>query len=242
MLRYTRTGRLDITEDVFVTQTSARRRGTPHPRRRVNPRGEGARLRDELIDAGYALLDETGRAGQLSIRAVAAQAGVAATSVYLHFNDLDELKVAIADRAFADLASARAAAIAGSKEPAAKLIARCLSYVDFALAHPGQYRLMFGPDLPPAVFTGSYDSANSASHAAYDSLIEAIRDCQHSGAAPADTDPTRLAALLWPALHGQVTLRLDRPHFPRPPLHDVITETAQRLIGLRPDTERTSHA
>lgn len=219
-----------------MTRASARR-GVSHPRRRVNRRGEGARLRDELIDAGYALLTETGHASQLSIRAVAARAGVAATSVYLHFADLDELKVAIADRAFAELASARAAAIAGLEKPGANLLARCLAYVDFALAHPGQYRLMFGPDLPPGVFTGSYTAANSASRAAYESLITAIRDCQHSAAAPADTDPARLAALLWPALHGQVTLRLDRPHFPRPPLHELITETVRRLIGLRLNTD-----
>ena len=224
-----------------MTQASARRPRTPQTRRQVNPRGEGARLRGELIDAGYALLAETGHASQLSIRAVAARAGVAATSVYLHFADLDELKVAVAERAFGDLATARAAAIAGIEEPAANLIARCLAYVDFALAHPGQYRLMFGPDLPPDVFTGSYNAANSVSRSAYGSLIDAIRDCQHRGVAPADTDPARLAALLWPALHGQVTLRLDRPHFPRPPLHGVITETVERLIGLHPDTDATPH-
>lgn len=215
------------------TRTSARPRG-PHPRRRVNRRGEGARLRDELLTAGCDLLTETGQASQLSIRAVAARAGVAATSVYLHFADLDELKLAVADRAFADLATARQAATVGIDDPAASLIARCLAYVDFGLAHPGQYRLMFGPDLSASVFADAYDATDSASRAAYESLIEAIRRCQHSAAAPDDTDPTRLAALLWPALHGQVTLRLDRPHFPRPPLPDVITETVQRLIGLHP--------
>lgn len=220
-----------------MTQASPHRREASHPPRRINPRGQGARLRGELIDAGYALLAETGHASQLSIRAVAARAGVAATSVYLHFADLDELKVAVADLAFAELATARAAATAGIKEPAANLIARCLAYVDFALAHPGQYQLMFGPDLPPGVFTGSYNAADSASRTAYESLIDAIRDCQHSGAAADDADPARLAALLWPALHGQITLRLDRPYFPRPPLHEVITETVQRLVGLHHDTE-----
>jgi AcrR family transcriptional regulator len=216
-----------------MTQASTRKRPAPGARRRNNPRGEGARLRDDLIDAACALLTETGRASQLSIRAVAARTGVAATSVYLHFADLDELKVAVAQRAFADLGAARDAALAGTSGPAAALIARCLAYADFALAHPGQYRLMFGPDLPAAVFTRSYDAAGSPSRAAYESLIEAIRHCQQAGAAHDDTDPARLAALLWPALHGQVTLRLDRPDFARPPLHEVITETVQRLIGLQ---------
>ncbi len=216
-----------------MTQASARKRPASGARRRSNRRGEGARLRDDLIDAAGALLTETGRASELSIRAVAARTGVAATSVYLHFAGLDELKVAVAQRAFADLGAARDAATAGTSDPAAALIARCRAYADFGLAHPGQYRLMFGPDLPAAVFTRSYNAAGSASRTAYESLIDAIRHCQQAGATHDDTDPARLAALLWPALHGQVTLRLDRPDFARPPLHEVITETVQRLIGLR---------
>ncbi len=201
-------------------------------RRRINPRGEGARLREDLIDAACALLSETGDAGQLSIRAVAARTGVAATSVYLHFADLDEIKVAVAERAFADLAAAREAAVAGLDDPPAVLVARCLAYAHFALSHPGQYRLMFGPALPAAVFTQSYNAAGSASRGAYESMTEAIRRCQQTGATDDDADPILLAAILWPALHGQVLLRLDRPDFPRPPLDDVVTETVRRVVGL----------
>lgn len=221
-----------------MSPSSTRRDNPPAARRRNNPRGEGARLREELIDAACALLTETGHADQLSIRAVAARTGVAATSVYLHFADLDQLKVAVAARAFADLAAARTAATAGIEDPAAALIARCLAYADFALAHPGQYRLMFGPDLSATVFTRAYEAHDSAIRTAYESLINAIRDCQPAGDTPNDGDPSRAAALLWPALHGQVTLRLDRPHFPRPPLHDLITETVHRLIG----PHHTNHA
>ncbi|PYI64584.1 TetR/AcrR family transcriptional regulator [Arthrobacter livingstonensis] len=215
-----------------MTQTPTRRTDPPTSGRRNNPRGEGARLREELIDAACALLAETGSASRLSIRAVAARTGVAATSVYLHFADLDEIKLAVADRAFADLGAARTAATAGIDDPAAELTARCLAYVDFALTHPGQYRLMFGADLPADLFTRSYESAASPIRTAYESLIDAIRRCQRTGATHDDTDPNRLGALLWPALHGQITLRLDRPHLPRPPLHELVTETVQRLIGL----------
>ncbi len=215
-----------------MTQVRSRRSRPPVARRRNNPRGEGARLREDLIDAADAMLSQTGRADQLSIRAIAARAGVAATSFYLHFADLNALKVAVAERAFADLAATRTAAISGIDDPAGALRARCLAYVDFALAHPGQYRLMFGPDLPAPVFTRTYDDAGSAIRTAYEALIDAIRDCQRAGATPDHTDPSRLAALLWPALHGQVTLRLDRPDFDRPPLHDLINQTVQRLIGL----------
>jgi AcrR family transcriptional regulator len=209
-------------------------------RRRNNPRGQGERLREELIQAAGALVAETGNASQLSIRAVAARVGVAATSVYLHFADLDELKVAVTQRSFAALATARDAKIANIEDPAEALIARCLAYVHFGVEHPGHYRLMFGSELSAAVFTRAYDADGSAGRSAYDALIESIRRCQQAGAARDDTDPALVTALLWPALHGQVSLRIDRPHFPRPPLDEVITQTVQRLVGLTPIQARSA--
>ncbi len=214
-----------------MTQTT-RNPTWPRAGRRRNPRGQGERLREDLIEAASALVAEAGGAGQLSIRAVAARAGVAATSVYLHFAGIDELKVAVAERCFAELAVARDAAIAHIEDPAASLVARCQAYARFALAYPGHYRLMFGPDLPPAVFTQAYDSEHSASRIAYDQLTQAIQRCQQAGGAHKDSDPALVTALLWPALHGQVSLRIDRPNFPRPPLDQVIAETVKRLVGL----------
>ena len=58
-------------------------------------RGEGHRLREELVAAASDLLGELGDPNQLSMRAVAAAAGVTPPSIYLHFADktalLDEV-------------------------------------------------------------------------------------------------------------------------------------------------------
>ena len=56
------------------------------PRRR-NQRGQGARLREELIEAASDLLADQGNPDQVSIRAVATAAGVTPPSIYLHFAD-----------------------------------------------------------------------------------------------------------------------------------------------------------
>ena len=76
------------------------------PRRRRNPRGEGARLRDELVEAASDLIAEHGSAEGVSIRAVARRAGVSAPSVYLHFDDRDALISAVLVQRFADLGDA----------------------------------------------------------------------------------------------------------------------------------------
>ena len=117
----------------------------PSQPRRKNRRGEGQRLREELLAAADAIVTETGDGSALSLRSVAARAGVAATSVYLHFADIDALKAALAQRCFAEFAAARDQAAAGAADPAATLIAGCQAYVRYALDHPGQYRLMRTP-------------------------------------------------------------------------------------------------
>ncbi len=68
-----------------------------------NPRGEGDRLRQELITAANRLLRSGETIESLSLRAVARAVGIAATSVYLHFDDKASLLLAVYQRHFADL-------------------------------------------------------------------------------------------------------------------------------------------
>ncbi|MGB7447887.1 MAG: hypothetical protein WA892_02050 [Ornithinimicrobium sp.] len=48
---------------------------TPPTMRRRNPRGQGERLRDEIVQAAALLLDETGSSESITLRAVARRAG-----------------------------------------------------------------------------------------------------------------------------------------------------------------------
>src|SRR5712691_6873497 len=70
--------------------------------RQRNPRGQGERLRDDIIEAASRLLADPA-APPLTLRAVAREVGVAATSVYLHFDDIESLVLAVADRRFGEL-------------------------------------------------------------------------------------------------------------------------------------------
>ena len=78
-----------------------------------------------------------------------------------------------------------------------------------------------------------------AFHPAAPSLAASIRvchrrgsRCQQAGCTADSTDPARLALLVWSALHGQATLRIDRPHGPWPPLEETIPDLMTRLLGL----------
>ncbi|MGI8690017.1 MAG: TetR/AcrR family transcriptional regulator [Thermomicrobiales bacterium] len=203
----------------------------PATGRRRNPRGQGHQLREDLIQAASALLAESGDARALSLRAVAKKVGVAAPSIYRHFPDVEHLKVAVVERCFAALAQARAVAADGIADPAEALLARARAYCRFGLAHPGHYRLMFGPD-PELPATLMYDAEQSPGRAAFHDLVQSIRDCQHAGSVGASADPFELAIAMWAFEHGLVTLWLSRPHFPWPPLDDTLTLALSQLLDL----------
>ena len=59
---------------------------------------------------------------------------------------------------------------------------------------------------------------------------------QQAGCTSDTTDPAWLALLTWSALHGQATLRIDRPHGPWPPLEETVPDLMTRLLRLRGKT------
>ena len=79
----------------------------PPTGRQRNRRGEGDRLREEIITAASQIIGESGDDSALTLRGVARRVGIAAPSIYRHFTDVDELKMAVVQRSFAEFARAR---------------------------------------------------------------------------------------------------------------------------------------
>src|SRR5262249_21490497 len=194
------------------------------PARRRNRRGEGDRLREEIITAASQMIGEAGDDTALTLRGVARRVGIAAPSIYRHFTDVDELKMAVVRRAFAEFAPARAAAGGDGAAPAARLLARGRAYIGFALANPGPYRYLFSQHAP----TGDPERP-PVDLPVFQALAESISRCQQAGLARAGDDPQWLAAQVWAALHGLVLLRLNAPGFPRPrPLEHTAGQAGAR--------------
>jgi AcrR family transcriptional regulator len=175
-----------------------------------NPRGEGDRLRQELVTAADRLLRGGKTIESLSLRAVAREVGIAATSVYLHFPDKASLLLAVYQRHFADLEQALSRAIAEKNEPAARLRAMTLAYCQFAADYPDTYQVLFTmPAATPASGTPGPGTA----------ILEIVRlviaECMDAGLVHSG-DPYEVALCLWAALHGLITLRAARPQVPWP--------------------------
>lgn len=100
-------------------------------------------LRDGLIAAGMALLEEGGIQG-LTLRKAAARAGVSHAAPAHHFDGLPGLLTAIAAAAFRRFSQSMEAALAVAPvTPRGRLQAVCAGYLDFAAAHSGLFHVMF---------------------------------------------------------------------------------------------------
>jgi AcrR family transcriptional regulator len=206
----------------LVTSTSG-----PPPTRERNRRGQGDRLRNELIAAATVMVEE---GDPLSLRSVARRVGIAATSVYLHFSDLDELLAAVVGQSFGELTAATAEAATGANSPADELRRRCRAYCHFGLKHPNLYRLIFQTDLPQA--TLGDNPADTPGLRAFDNLVAAVDRALQARRAPPHGDPFRLATLIWTADHGIVLARIARPTFPWPPLELLVDEMVNRIMAF----------
>jgi len=74
-------------------------------------------LREEVLAAALRMLDESADHQALSLRAVAREVGIAATSIYIHFADRDALVLAALERAHGDLMESVQHAADGAPDP-----------------------------------------------------------------------------------------------------------------------------
>jgi AcrR family transcriptional regulator len=200
------------------------------PVRSRNPRGQGERLREELIAAAARLLATPSQEEPLSLRAVAREAGVAPQSVYLHFATKGQLVWALIDERFGELQEIMDAADAAAEGPVAKLRARCLAYCAFGLTNPGHYTLLFEARATNQLDPPGY--AGSPGAAVFGEFARAVRGVMDAGLAPRD-DPMVVATVLWAGLHGIVDLRLGKPGFPWPPVDALVDRLLTGLVGVR---------
>jgi AcrR family transcriptional regulator len=169
-----------------------------------NTRGQGNRLRTEILDAAERSVDSAEIAGPFSLRGLAREAGISAPSIYLHFSDVEAIEDAVLERAFAELDQVVATALDTLSGPDERLVAGCLAYVHYAWDHRARYRFMFagGGFAPGAVTT-------------FARIETVLQECVNSRVS-ASTDARGDAFLIWVGMHGMATLQKpDRPELRR---------------------------
>jgi AcrR family transcriptional regulator len=159
-------------------------------------------LKRALIETAVKAIAKHG-VDAVSLRELAARAGVTPGAPYHHFASRGELLASIAEEGFARLeAQLIAARDAAPDNASARLEALGLAYVTFAVSAPGYFRVMFHGGSTSA-------GPTQAGLRAFHLLRDAVVACQEAGRAP-QGDPTALVLVAWSAVHGFATLWVDR--------------------------------
>lgn len=156
-------------------------------------------LRAALIGAGIDILESDGSAG-LSLRKIAARAGVSHAAPAHHFKGKNALLVAIAAqgfRTFSDLM--REGLKNAAPDPHGQLVGLCHGYLEFAERHEALFELIFSTEIK----AHADEELREASMQAYQ-LLE--QTCALFEPSPHHESGNEI--MIWSLVHGYATLRV----------------------------------
>ena len=162
-------------------------------------------------DLRRALLDEALRTIQtqgvehLTLRTVGERLGVSRSALYRHFADKQSLLASVGKEGFRMLRQALADAWERNGRGRLGFEAMGRAYVQFAVAHPSHYRVMFGGFIESAA---KDDSFVAEAEAAFRVLVDALIEQQNAGGIRND-DPVQMARFVWAVVHGTAMLVID---------------------------------
>jgi AcrR family transcriptional regulator len=172
--------------------------GTSAGRRARTP---SADVQRELIAAAEAVLEREGPGG-LTVRAVAAEAGIAPMGVYNRLGGKDGLVDALLIVGFDRL---RASVTMGDEPDLIERLRACgLRYRQFALGNPHYYAIMFEDAIP---HEGLSQEVGMHAEAAFDALVRNVETVAAAGLITAP-DARQVAQQIWSTVHGAMALEM----------------------------------
>jgi AcrR family transcriptional regulator len=190
--------------DGHMKETRAQRVRAASSERREREKQE---LRQAILAAAQELFLAHGYEG-LSMRLVAEKIGYTPTTIYLYFEDKDDLLFAVMDEAYDRFTADLEVAYRSTDDPLQRLRSLADAYVHFALQSQGAYQLIFmqRPD-----FLLKWKAGTKQPRAASLSILrEAIQQAQHAGVIGAG-DVELQSDVFWAAVHGAASLAIAMP-------------------------------
>jgi AcrR family transcriptional regulator len=172
------------------------------PRRKPRDRYHHGDLRRALLDEAIRTIQHDG-VESLTLRTIGVALGVSRTALYRHFADKRALLSVVATEGFRMLRErlVEAWGTGGVRG----FNAMGVAYVQFAMAQPSHYRVMFGGFVDGAPRD---EELTREANAAFQALVDALVALQKEGLVRKD-DPQQLARFIWAAVHGISMLIID---------------------------------
>ena len=182
-------------------------------------------FRERLCEVAEQLFARHGPDG-VTLRQLADALGVSSMTPYRYFQDKDAILAAVRTRAFNRFAAAMEQASASRETPGPPGQA----YLEFALANPAAYRMMFDVNQPTV---GVYPDLIAAMERARATMSANLRTLASQGRFSGDIEPA--SHLFWAAIHGAVMLELGgllRPPITARTLAAPMIEALARHLGM----------
>lgn len=164
---------------------------------------------------------------KVTMRRIAEAIEYSATTIYNHFEDKDDLVLALCEEDFARLFEHLRSAPPPS-DPVEAIRQLGLAYAQFGITYPNHYRFMF---MTPAKFEEP-DGHVSPGEKAFDLVRSAVEAAMASGHFRRDHADT-VAQVLWASMHGAVALiiTLQPRHWPHAPAApDLVEQVVDAVI------------
>ncbi|MDR5820052.1 TetR/AcrR family transcriptional regulator [Caballeronia sp. LZ043] len=193
----------------------------PRAHRTEQRREQRMALRERILEVSREIVRREGFAS-LSMRKLAGAIDYSPAALYLHFRSRSEIARALCMEGHLRLREAFVAQ-ASIVDPAARLHAMARAYVEFGLAEPQTYRLMFmepalsgeaATDDVGAQAPADAQEASGAVAAMLAPIADAFLELRAAGRLPPHAVPAACAEGLWASLHGIVALKLNGAAWP----------------------------
>lgn len=188
------------------------------------PRGK---LREEILDAADRMLIETGDAHEVSIEAVVEEVGCTPPALYYYFPSKEQLLVEVCRRQYDRFGQELEASIPDTDDPIAELVSRGHAYLDWAIAHPEHYRLLF---MTTAGGPSEDQEADPRQASGLRELIDNIERAITAGAL-VPMDSLQIAFTLWSTVHGVASLAVTNPAVPTEMAHMAVEVTSRAVLS-----------
>ncbi len=186
--------------------------------------------KNKIMQAAKKLFLQGGSAA-LSVRAIAAEAGLSTIGIYSHFQGKQGILDALFIEGFAMVYEAMCVST-DNKTPLEIATEGASNYLDFAASHEAHYRLIFGES------DAGYQPSATAQKQGIKAFDQLVKLCAVLLPAEATTQQKQVQALeIWAIVHGYVSL-MQHPVVNLVQVQDwralAITAVANHIKGIKP--------
>jgi AcrR family transcriptional regulator len=187
----------------------------PRTRRPVGRPGDGADVREAIVSATLRQLEASAGPEQVTVAAIVDEAGCTPPSLYHYWPRRELLLQEAAARGWAHFRASQDGAVADHGDPVERLRLRGRAYLDFALARPTLFRVLF---LDARAAADTQPPAESGE--ALNDLVADVTEAMDNGQLRA-ADAFTTALALWSSVHGVAALWVVTPALPVELAHAV---------------------